>query len=706
MLLLSATSIQAQCDGTTIAFTWGGGLTYNYAYDGIRNGKCAYKQAAPGTTIEWDGAQWNIYGNAQYTGTIFWHSSVDVGDRPSNNPADWVADMGLAMISFTGTGTIDHPTVVGPTSKVRANQCGTTLSSLNANINADYVAGYQQYRFEVTNGATVNTVDVNKYNFTLTKAPGITYETTYGIRVAVKIGGVWGPYGASCNVTTPALLTNTVITTKVHPSVCGTTLASLDSKIAAAPIHNASGYRFEIITGGVTTVYDSSSYNFRLADAGVATYGTTYAIRVAALVGGIYGSYGASCNVSTPALTTNITPSLCGTTLASNDADITAVMLAGATNGRYEITKAGSAPVVYEVASTTFKLTQTSVVVADNTEYSIRVAAFVGGVWGNYGSACTVTTPSNIQYTAIPDPVFEARLISLGLDSGAIDHKVPTANITSVTSLNVGDSTVSDLTGIRDFTSLQTLNCFNSNLTALDVSGLTNLQFISSYQDYSLTNVNLAGCTALNYINFGGCPLTSISFAGLTAMSQIDMNSFNISEIDLSSCPNLTYVQIYSSVLQKLNLSGLANMSNLQLYLGGDNLTCIQVDDVATAEQLSTSNPENWWEQAQWNKPAGASFSTNCGLTSSSKLSNTNNSFAVKAFPNPYDTAFNLNLETPSKENVTVAVYNMMGTLVESHQVNPMEVANLQLGSNFSTGIYNVIVSQGDNAKAVRLIRK
>jgi hypothetical protein len=80
--------------------------------------------------------------------------------------------------------------------------------------------------------------------------------------------------------------------------------------------------------------------------------------------------------------------------------------------------------------------------------------------------------------------------------------------------------------------------------------------------------------------------------------------------------------------------------------------------------------------------------------------------FEVVAFPNPYDTAFNLNLETPSKENVTVAVYNMMGKLVETHQVNPMEVANLQLGSNFSTGIYNVIVSQGDNSKAVRLIRK
>jgi hypothetical protein len=48
----------------------------------------------------------------------------------------------------------------------------------------------------------------------------------------------------------------------------------------------------------------------------------------------------------------------------------------------------------------------------------------------------------------------------------------------------------------------------------------------------------------------------------------------------------------------------------------------------------------------------------------------------------------------------------MMGKLVETHQVNPMEVANLQIGNNFAAGIYNVIVSQGDNSKAVRLIKK
>jgi hypothetical protein len=81
-------------------------------------------------------------------------------------------------------------------------------------------------------------------------------------------------------------------------------------------------------------------------------------------------------------------------------------------------------------------------------------------------------------------------------------------------------------------------------------------------------------------------------------------------------------------------------------------------------------------------------------------------SFEVSAYPNPFETAFNLSIETPNKEAVTIAVYDMMGKLVETHQVNPTEVENLQIGNNFAAGIYNVIVSQANDMQAIRLIRK
>jgi hypothetical protein len=87
-------------------------------------------------------------------------------------------------------------------------------------------------------------------------------------------------------------------------------------------------------------------------------------------------------------------------------------------------------------------------------------------------------------------------------------------------------------------------------------------------------------------------------------------------------------------------------------------------------------------------------------------LSTKNRLFEVSAYPNPFETAFNLNFETTSTENVSIAVYDMMGKLLETHKVNPSEVPNLQIGNHFTTGIYNVIVSQATEKKTIRLIRK
>ena len=75
------------------------------------------------------------------------------------------------------------------------------------------------------------------------------------------------------------------------------------------------------------------------------------------------------------------------------------------------------------------------------------------------------TNFATAQTTAIPDTNFEQALITLGIDSGLIDGTVLTANISGVTSLNVSNKNISNLTGIEAFSSLQTLNCNNNLIT-------------------------------------------------------------------------------------------------------------------------------------------------------------------------------------------------------------------------------------------------
>jgi hypothetical protein len=63
-------------------------------------------------------------------------------------------------------------------------------------------------------------------------------------------------------------------------------------------------------------------------------------------------------------------------------------------------------------------------------------------------------------------------------------------------------------------------------------------------------------------------------------------------------------------------------------------------------------------------------------------------------------------LSTSSEEKVSVLVYDMTGKLVENREVDPNEVSELQVGDRYPSGVYNMIVTQGENTKTLRVIKR
>ena len=92
------------------------------------------------------------------------------------------------------------------------------------------------------------------------------------------------------------------------------------------------------------------------------------------------------------------------------------------------------------------------------------------------------------QYTLIPDANFEAKLISLGIDTDGANGKVLTTSISNITKLDVSKSSIANLTGIQDFVALETLFCGENQLTSLDVSKNTALTFLNCW-DNGLTSL-------------------------------------------------------------------------------------------------------------------------------------------------------------------------------------------------------------------------
>uniref|UniRef100_UPI0037BEC5C9 putative metal-binding motif-containing protein n=1 Tax=Flavobacterium sp. TaxID=239 RepID=UPI0037BEC5C9 len=280
-------------------------------------------------------------------------------------------------------------TPAAPESKVQAAQCGTTLAAISTVILADVAYGATAYRFEVTNGTTVRTFDtanVTTNFFKLTQlTDGAMYSTTYAIRVAVKYGsGVWGPYGTSCNVTTPGPTTN------VFPSQCGVTLASVSTTISAVAIADPliTAYRFEVTNGSTVRTYttaDGATSSFKLTQlSGGVLFNTVYSIRVAVKYNGTWRAYGTSCNVTTPDVqTVKVISSQCGVTVQSGTTVMSEVAPVAVTKYRFELT-AGATVLTYERTINTFRFKDVPGFQM-GTAYSVRVAYQYNNVWYPYG---------------------------------------------------------------------------------------------------------------------------------------------------------------------------------------------------------------------------------------------------------------------------------------------------------------------------------
>jgi hypothetical protein len=100
---------------------------------------------------------------------------------------------------------------------------------------------------------------------------------------------------------------------------------------------------------------------------------------------------------------------------------------------------------------------------------------------------------------------------------------------------------------------------------------------------------------------------------------------------------------------------------------------------------------------------ASKSFTVKLGVCAGGKIEATEvvaDDFSAKAYPNPSSDEFTIEA---SRKGANVKVYDMLGRLIENRQAT---ATSTQVGRNYATGIYNVIVSQGTKVKTLKVIKK
>jgi len=138
------------------------------------------------------------------------------------------------------------------------------------------------------------------------------------------------------------------------------------------------------------------------------------------------------------------------------------------------------------------------------------------------------------QYTNIPDVNFENKLINLGIDSGTPDGKVLTDNIDKLTYLDVRYSSINDLAGIQDFTSLITLYTGSNQLKTLDVSKNNVLAYLDCSSS-QLTSLDLSKNTVLEYLDCDYNQLTSLDVSKNTRLASLICSANSIKSLDISN---------------------------------------------------------------------------------------------------------------------------------------------------------------------------
>ena len=193
-----------------------------------------------------------------------------------------------------------------------------------------------------------------------------------------------------------------------------------------------------------------------------------------------------------------------------------------------------------------------------------------GGYMGNFGtidlSDATFGKPSKTDITdmAFIQIVEEAAGISLTRnDVGTVSlTKENLKTMASVKELNIAEKGLTDLSALKYFTSLQTLNCSGNLLTTLDVSALTNLTSLNCYRN-ELTKLDVSGQTNLTFLDCSFNSLTELDVSALTSLTSLDCYRNELTKLDVSKLTGLKELDCDYNQLKALDVSNLTHLTIL-----------------------------------------------------------------------------------------------------------------------------------------------
>lgn len=110
---------------------------------------------------------------------------------------------------------------------------------------------------------------------------------------------------------------------------------------------------------------------------------------------------------------------------------------------------------------------------------------------------------------------------------------------------------------------LQQLACGGNRLTGLDLSGNPELVYIDCGRNALLTKLDVSGNTKLESLRCYDCGLTALDISGMT-MTYLDCSGNELTSLNVRGCPRLAELHCSENRLTGLDLTGITTLANLE----------------------------------------------------------------------------------------------------------------------------------------------
>lgn len=183
-----------------------------------------------------------------------------------------------------------------------------------------------------------------------------------------------------------------------------------------------------------------------------------------------------------------------------------------------------------------------------------------------------------------PDTKFRSLVAAYDTDK---DNILSDDELNVVTALDVKGQGITALTGIEYFYNLQTLNCGNNSLTALDVSMNQKLTELRCYYT-GLKSLDVSNNTALIYLECQSNSFESLDVSANTALQYLDCQNTGLKSLDVSNNKELFYLDCSDNSLTSVDV--LNNTKLGKLDCSYNSLESLDVSKNTALRTLYCSN--------------------------------------------------------------------------------------------------------------------